>query len=132
MSEPTTDECQFDARGTMKVKRDSQYTHRLTPPKEVRQQVGMEADEPWSWFYHPDSGRVFIRRSGASLDGIPDDCVSVGVAESRQNGRYLDFAIPKGVIDAAEMQAGEWWEFRVLDRNTMSVTRESGDDQPTE
>lgn len=124
MSESTTDEP--DARGAAKVKNPKGHgSHRITPPLPVREAVGMERDEPWSWFYHAGSDRFWLRRAGATLDGIPDEAVSAGVAEARQNGRYLDFAIPTSAVEIAEMAKGQQWTFRALDRNTMDLARES-------
>lgn len=84
----------------------------------------MEADEPWSWFYHAATDRIWLRRAGAQLSGIPDNAVSVGVAEARQNGRYLDYAIPPSAVETVGMAKGEQWEFRALDRNTIQVVRQ--------
>lgn len=112
-------------RSTAAVKKpESHGSHRITPPKPIRDYVGMEADEPWSWFYHTDSGRIFLRRSGATLEGIPNDVRMTGTAEARQNGKYLDFAIPPNAVAEIDMNKGDRWEFRPLDIDTIAMIPE--------
>jgi hypothetical protein len=109
-------------RETAPVKKSPSHgSHRITPPEPIREAVDMERDEPWSWYYHDESETLFIRRSGATLSGIPDDVRSVGVAEARKNGRYLDFAIPTSAVEHVPMQKGQRWRFDVLDENTMRL-----------
>lgn len=115
-------------RGRSKIKKyDSHGSHRVTPPEDVRKAVGMTADEPWAWYWHEDSDRFYIRRSDATLQGIPDDVVNVGVAEARRNGRYLDFAIPPEAVDEAGLEGGQQWEFVTEDEDTMALV-ETDDD----
>lgn len=82
----------------------------------------MTRDEPWSWYWHMQSRRFFIRRSGTGLENLPDDVIAVGVAEARKNGRYLDFAIPPTAVSVADMEKGQTWEFRILNGDTFSMT----------
>lgn len=101
---------------------------RVTPPKAVRDAVGMEADEPWSWYFHPDTGWFWLRRSGMTLEGIPDDALSVGVAEARQNGRYLDYAIPPSAVNTAGLAKGQRYRFRAMGDDTIAMIPESDED----
>lgn len=77
----------------------------------------MVKDEAWSWFWSEGEQQFYVRRSDATLDGIPDSAVNYGVAEARANGTYIDFAIPSEAVHGLDIDQGEEWRFTAeLDR----------------
>lgn len=124
MSETTTDpEDEYDAHGVSVVKKPKGHgSHRLTPPQAVREAVGMEPDEPWSWFYH--DGTFWLRRAGVPLSGIPPEAANLGVSEARKNGSYIDFAIPPSTVRLAGLEKGDQFRVRVLGPHTMRLTEQ--------
>lgn len=82
----------------------------------------MDADEPWVWYWQEPDDRFVIRRMGLDIDDVPE-AIPVATAVSRQNGKYIDFAIPPLVVDFVDMKEGEWWEVSALDPHTMIAKR---------
>lgn len=116
-----------DPHGTVKTKgHPNGTTIRVTPPIEVREAAGIDPDESWAWFHVPDDGFYLHRQQAGHFD-IPDDFEAVGSSWMRQNGRYVDTAIPQPAIEAAGVEPGQRWTFHALGDGAVKLTR-AGDD----
>lgn len=116
------------ASGRVKAKGHANGTTiRITPPEAVREAAGVEADDSWAWFHIPDDG-FYVRRQQAGHVDIPDEFEAVGSSWMRQNGKYVDTAIPQPAIEAGGVSPGERWTFYALGDGAMRVVRESDGD----
>lgn len=108
-----------------RVKRPGESgSFRITPPEAVRVAVSLQAEEPWAWFYDSRAHQFYVRRVDAALDDVPDHFEPVGVVLARDNGRYLDFAIPHVGSDRAGIEKGQTWTWYVNDHDTLQLVKE--------